>query len=65
MATLAEQLANVEAAIEAIETGAQAASSEGESVTRPSLDTLYKERQRLENKVARAARGGDYVVAET
>ena len=53
MATLAEQLASVQAAIAAIESGAQAASSEGESVTRPSLETLYKREERLENKIAR------------
>lgn len=64
-ATLAEQLASVQSAITAIESGAQAASSEGESLTRPSLDTLYTREERLLNKIARAARGSNISVAET
>ena len=57
MTTLAAQLASVQDAIEAIESGAQAVSSEGESVTRPSLETLYKREQQLLNKVALENRG--------
>jgi len=57
MATLAAQLANVQAAIAAIESGAQAASSEGESLTRADLKTLYDREERLLNKINRADRG--------
>jgi hypothetical protein len=63
IATLAQQLESVQAAIAAIEGGAQSASSEGESLTRASLDTLYKREERLLNKIARADRG-DVTVAE-
>ena len=56
-ATLAEQLASVQAAIAAIESGAQSASSEGESVNRPDLRTLYEREQRLLNKIDRGDRG--------
>ena len=64
-ATLAEQLASVQAAIAAIESGAQSAASEGESLTRADLNTLYTREERLLNKIARAARGGNITVAET
>ena len=57
MATLAEQLASVQASIAAIESGAQSASSEGESLTRAPLETLYKREQRLLIKIDRAERG--------
>ena len=56
-ATLAEQLASVQAAIAAIESGAQSASSEGESLTRADLRTLYEREQRLLNKIDRGDRG--------
>jgi len=65
IATLAEQLASVQAAIAAIESGAQSAASEGESLTRADLNTLYTREERLLNKIARAARGGNITVAET
>jgi len=57
MATLAEQLASVQAAIAAIESGAQAASSEGESLTRADLKTLYDREENLLNKIDRGDRG--------
>ena len=57
MATLAEQLASVQAAIASIESGAQAASSEGESLTRADLKTLYEREERLLNKIARGDKG--------
>lgn len=57
MATLAAQLASVQAAIAAIESGAQAASSEGESLTRADLGTLYEREEMLLNKIDRADRG--------
>ena len=55
--TLAEQLASVQAAIAAIESGAQAASSEGESVTRADLRTLYAREENLLRKIDRGDRG--------
>lgn len=55
--TLAQQLESVQAAIAAIESGAQAASSEGESLTRANLDSLYKREERLLIKIDRADRG--------
>ena len=57
MTTLAQQLESVQAAIAAIESGVQSASSEGESVTRPSLEALYKREGQLLNKIAREDRG--------
>ena len=64
MATLAQQLVSVQTAIAAIESGAQATSSEGESLTRPSLETLYKREEHLLDKVNRADRG-NITVMET
>jgi hypothetical protein len=52
MATLAEQLEAVETAIANAEK-AQAFSSEGRSVTRANLDTLYKRRDVLQNRIDR------------
>jgi len=63
MTTLAQQLENVQAAIAAIESGDQSISSEGESLTRPDLKTLYDREERLLNKIARGDRGR-YTVAE-
>ena len=57
MATLAAQIASVQAAIAAIESGTQAASSEGESLTRADLSTLYAREETLLNKRDRADRG--------
>ncbi len=62
--TLEVQLTRVQEAIAAIEGGAQAIMSEGESMTRPSLDTLYKREERLLNKIARESAGGSRSVAE-
>lgn len=56
-ATLAAQLANVQAAIEAIETGAQSTAVDGQSLTRADLRTLYAREERLLNKIDRADRG--------
>ena len=42
--------------IATIESGAQAASSEGESLTRADLKTLYDREERLLNKIAREDR---------
>jgi len=63
MTTLAEQLASVQAAIAAIESGAQSTASEGESLTRADLKTLYDREEKLLNKIDRADRGR-YTVAE-
>ena len=59
MATVAEQqLASVQAAIAAIEGGAQSYSILGRNMTRADLKTLYDREARLEAKIARANRGG-------
>lgn len=64
MATLAEQLASVQAAIEAIESGAQSVTTDGQTTNRPELRTLYAREERLLNKIDRADRGR-ITVAET
>ena len=56
--TYTEQLESVQAAIEAIETGAQSYSAEGQSVTRADLNALYAREARLQKLVARESRGG-------
>ena len=56
-ATVAQRLESVQAAIAAIESGAQSATSEGQTVNRPDLDTLYRREQRLLNKIARGDKG--------
>ena len=59
MATVAEQqLASVQAAIAAIESGAQSYSILGRTVTRANLKELYAREAHLEAKIARANRGG-------
>lgn len=58
MATAAAQLASVEAAIAAIEGGAQEYQIGQRRVRRGELATLYKERERLERKVAWEETGG-------
>jgi len=55
--TLAEQLASVQAAIAAIESGAQSATNEGATVTKADLRTLYAREERLLNRIDRADRG--------
>ena len=50
--TLAEQLDDVDAAIEAIETGAQSITAEdGRSVTRGNLPALYKRRDAIQRRI--------------
>ena len=52
MATLAEQLTNVQVAIEAIETGAQSITAEdGRTLTYASLDSLYKREASLQRRI--------------
>ena len=57
MATLAEQLASVQSAIEAIEAGAQSYTIAGRSYTRATLETLYRREERLQAKINRADSG--------
>ena len=56
-ATLAEQLASVQAAIAAIESGAQSTAVDGQTVTRADLITLYCREYNLLNKIDRGDRG--------
>jgi len=51
MATYAEQLASVQAAIEAIESGAQSIGHDGETYTYADLRTLYAREERLRKKI--------------
>jgi len=60
--TLAQQLANVEAAILKAES-AQSLGAEGESTTRPSLQVLYNRRDKIEARINKAA-NGDRTIAE-
>lgn len=55
--TDAEKLVNVRAAILKIEEGAQSVTVDGVSVTRADLGILYAREERLEAKVAKAAKG--------
>lgn len=63
-ATLAQQLASVQTAISAIEGGAQSVQIDGMTVSRADLATLYAREERIENKIARTARGRDRRVVE-
>jgi len=56
--TYAEQLDDVQAAIEAIELGEQSFVLNGRGVTRANLDDLYEREERLRRKVGKLARGG-------
>ena len=62
--TLAQQLASVQAAIEAIESGAQTATCDGQTLTKADLITLYSREYNLLNRIDRADRGR-ITVAET
>lgn len=64
MATLAEQLASVQSAIEAIESYGQSITEEGQSLTRADLNTLYQRESRLLRKIERESGGGRIKVAE-
>ena len=57
MATVAQQLESVQAAIAAIEAGAQSATVDGQTVSRAELRTLYAREDRLLNKIDRGDRG--------
>lgn len=58
MSDLQERLERVQAAIAAIESGAQEVTYEGRSVTRAKLETLYEREKYLEQRIARKSRGG-------
>jgi hypothetical protein len=59
MATYVERLANIDAAIAKIESGAQEVRYEGRSVRYADIERLYAERTRLEPlAAAEAAQGG-------
>jgi len=64
--TLAQKLARVQTAIAAIETYGQTIDFDGKgTLTKGDLRTLYAREERLERKIARAARtGGDRSLAE-
>jgi len=62
--TYAEQLADVQAAIAAIEGGAQEISINGRTYRYPDLQALYAREQRLETKIAAQATGNLRTVAE-
>jgi len=55
--TLAEQLSSVQAAIAAIESGAQSISLDGAIWTRGNLEALYDREERLQRRVDRGDRG--------
>ena len=58
MATLAEQLTSVQAAIEAVEGGAQSyTDADGRNITYPALDILYKREERLQRRIDRESQG--------
>ena len=66
MATLAARLASVEAAIEAIEGGAQEITHNGRTYKRADLATLYSQRDHVELRIERESNisGGGHTVAE-
>ena len=64
MATLAEQLASVQEAIEVIESGAQSITNDGQALTRADLRTLYAREKDLLSRINRGDRGR-ITVAET
>lgn len=56
--TLAEQLASVQTAIAAVESGVQSyTDDDGANITYPALDILYRREERLERKIARQSTG--------
>lgn len=56
--TLAEQLTAVQTAIAAVESGFQTSTDDdGNQITYPDLNTLYKREERLERKIARQSTG--------
>lgn len=63
MATYAEQLASVQAAIATIESGAQEVQFEGRRVVRADLATLYAREERLRGLAAREGRGGGVAIS--
>ena len=65
MATLAEQLTSVQAAISAIESGSQSFSVNNRSYTKADLQVLYNREESLLRRIARESGGcGTRTVAE-
>lgn len=64
MATTTERLTQVRAAIDKIETGGQAYTAEGRTMSRGDLRTLYEQERRLVIQLRRETNGGavSYVV---
>lgn len=58
MSSLEEKLERVQAAIAAIESGAQEVTYEGRSITRAKIEALYEREKYLEQRLARKNRGG-------
>ncbi len=58
MSSLEEKLERVQAAIAAIESGAQEVTYEGRSVTKAKIEVLYEREKYLEQRIARKNRGG-------
>lgn len=58
MSSLEEKLERVQAAIAAIESGAQEVTYEGRSITRAKIEALYEREKYLEQCLARKNRGG-------
>jgi len=56
--TLAQKIEDLDAAIEAIETGAQSITVDGRTYTRANLRELYLRQDRLESKANKADGGG-------
>lgn len=56
--TAVEELAQLNAAITAIETGAQEYEIAGRKLRRGDLEAMYRERRRLKTEVNRESRGG-------
>lgn len=63
MATTAEQLTSVQAAIAKVESGAQAYAEDGRSLTRADLSTLYAREETLLGRQAREATTGGRMFA--
>jgi hypothetical protein len=59
--TTQEQLDQINAAITAIESGAQSYQIGNRQLTRANIYHLYRERERLEKKLAREQHDGTYV----
>lgn len=59
--TTQEQLDQINQAISTVENGAQEYQIGSRKVSRPNIFNLYRERERLEQKLAQETSGGTYV----